>query len=206
MFTRRVLLAGAALASLMAAPGLGLAQHAALEPDPATNVRQEMPRRYMMEDLYGNVVTNEDFQGKFVLVYFGYTGCPDVCPTSLSTMAEALERLGDEKAAGIAPLFVTVDPDRDTAKLMRDYLEFFDPRIFGLRGPVAYTDHMVKAFNARYEKHIPDPNQPDLYSIDHTASIAFLDPGGFLIKRYPHGTSAEAIAEDMGQIMDEAMK
>jgi protein SCO1/2 len=85
---------------------------------------------------------------------------------------------------------------------MRDYLAFFDERIIGLRGPKAYTDHMVKAFNARYEKHVPDPAQPDRYAIDHTASIAFLDPQGVLIKRYPHGTSAEDIATDMRAIMD----
>ncbi|MEZ5687136.1 MAG: SCO family protein [Paracoccaceae bacterium] len=206
MLTRRVLLASATLASFLAMPLAALADHADLEPDPGSDAAQEMPRRYMMEDLYGNVITNEDFQGKFVLVYFGYTGCPDVCPTSLSTIADVLERLGEEDAAGVVPLFVSVDPERDTAKLMREYLGFFDERIVGLRGPLAYTDHMVKAFNARYEKHIPNPAQPDVYSMDHTASIAFLDPGGFLIKRYPHGTSAESMAEDMRKIIAEAKK
>jgi protein SCO1/2 len=200
MLTRRLLLLGSVLALPLLPATMVLADHADLEPAADAPV-DPMPRRYMMEDLYGNVTTNEDLQGKFVLLYFGYTGCPDVCPTSLSTLADTLDLLGDA-AEQVTPVFVTVDPERDTAKLMRDYLAFFDERIIGLRGPKAYTDHMVKAFNARYEKHVPDPAQPDRYAIDHTASIAFLDPQGVLIKRYPHGTSAEDIATDMRAIMD----
>jgi protein SCO1/2 len=200
MLTRRLLLLGSVLALPLLPATMALADHADLEPA-ADAPTDPMPRRYMMEDLYGNVTTNEDLQGKFVLLYFGYTGCPDVCPTSLSTLADTLDLLGDA-AEQVTPVFVTVDPERDTAKLMRDYLAFFDERIIGLRGPKAYTDHMVKAFNARYEKHVPDPAQPDRYAIDHTASIAFLDPQGVLIKRYPHGTSAEDIATDMRAIMD----
>lgn len=200
MLTRRLLLLGSVLALPLLPATMALADHADLEPA-ADAPADPMPRRYMMEDLYGNVTTNEDLQGKFVLLYFGYTGCPDVCPTSLSTLADTLDLLGDA-AEQVTPVFVTVDPERDTAKLMRDYLAFFDERIIGLRGPKIYTDHMVKAFNARYEKHVPDPAQPDRYAIDHTASIAFLDPQGVLIKRYPHGTSAEDIATDMRAIMD----
>ncbi|MDF2141831.1 SCO family protein [Paenirhodobacter sp. CAU 1674] len=200
MLTRRLLLLGSVLALPLLPATMALADHADLEPAADAPV-DPMPRRYMMEDLYGNVTTNEDLQGKFVLLYFGYTGCPDVCPTSLSTLADTLDLLGDA-AEQVTPVFVTVDPERDTAKLMRDYLAFFDERIIGLRGPKIYTDHMVKAFNARYEKHVPDPAQPDRYAIDHTASIAFLDPQGVLIKRYPHGTSAEDIATDMRAIMD----
>jgi protein SCO1/2 len=200
MLTRRLLLLGSVQALPLLTATAALADHADLEPAADAPV-DPMPRRYMMEDLYGNVTTNEDLQGKFVLLYFGYTGCPDVCPTSLSTLADTLDLLGDA-AEQVTPVFVTVDPERDTAKLMRDYLAFFDERIIGLRGPKAYTDHMVKAFNARYERHVPDPAQPDRYAIDHTASIAFLDPQGVLIKRYPHGTSAEDIATDMRAIMD----
>lgn len=200
MLTRRTMLIAAALTALTAGPLM--AQHADLEPEAGTDT--PMQRRFMMEDVYGNVQTNEDFQGRFALIYFGYTGCPDVCPTSLATMADALDLLGD-KADGIAPIFVTVDPERDTAKLLRDYTGFFHERIIALRGPKAYTDHMVKAFNARYEIHIPDPAQPDRYSIDHTASIAFLGPDGMLIKRYPHGTTAEAMAKDIAAIMDEVI-
>lgn len=190
MQTRRAFLITTALSGLsFALPAW--AQHATLEPDMLADAEPHR-RRYLMEDTYGNIVKDEDLQGKFVLVYFGYMGCPDVCPTSLSTLADVMEKLGED-TNDIAVLFVTVDPDRDTARELREYLGFFDKRIIGLRGPKAYTDHMVKAFNARYEFHIEDPDKPEDYSVDHTASIAFVDPGGRLIKRFPHGMHPEKI-------------
>ncbi len=199
MIDRRALLAGAAALTFCALPGV--AQHQDLG---VTEAETEMPqqRRWMMEDTTGNVVTNSDMIGVFTLIYFGYTGCPDVCPTTLATIAEAMDLLAD-KADRVVPLFVTVDPEHDNPQLMREYVGFMHPSIRGLRGPKAYTDHMVAAFNARYEFHVPDPEHPDRYSIDHTASVALVGPDGFLIKRYPHGTSAAAMAEDLGAIIDE---
>lgn len=190
MQTRRNFLITTALSGLAFATPT-LAQHATTEPDVLADDEPQR-RRYLMEDTYGNVVKDEDLQGKFVLVYFGYMGCPDVCPTSLSTIADVMEKLGED-TNDIAVLFVTVDPDRDTAQELREYIGFFDKRIIGLRGPKAYTDHMVKAFNARYEFHIEDPDKPEDYSVDHTASIAFVDPGGRLIRRFPHGMHPEKI-------------
>ncbi|WP_424943606.1 SCO family protein [Aliiroseovarius crassostreae] len=154
---------------------------------------QPVRRRYLMEDTYGNIVKDEDLQGKFVLIYFGYMSCPDVCPTSLSTIANVMDKLSEEDNEGLAVLFVTVDPERDTAQALREYLGFFDERIIGLRGPKAYTDHMVKAFNARYEFYVPDPEHPEEYGVDHTASIAFVAPDGTLIKRFPHGMHEDKI-------------
>lgn len=200
--TRRTLgrtLACAVLSAACLRPAL--AQHADLEPapDPAAP-GVEINRRYLMEDAYGNARSNDEFLGRFVLIYFGYTGCPDVCPTTLSTLAEALDDLG-AAAEQVVALFVTVDPQRDTAKLLQDYTAMFDDRIVALRGPQAYTDHMVKAFNARYERHIPDPAHPEHYSIDHTASVALVGPDGTLIKRYPHGTTGAEMAADLGQMI-----
>jgi len=200
MIDRRTLLAGAALMPLCATPGLG--QHQDLGVSDA-ETEMPRPRRWMMEDTFGTVVTNSDMLGKFILIYFGYTGCPDVCPTTLATVAEAMDLLED-RAEAVVPLFVTVDPERDTPKLMREYVSFMHPSIVGLRGPKAYTDHMVKAFNARYEKHVPDPEHPDRYAIDHTSSVALVGPDGLLIKRYPYGTSAADMAQDLGAILDEA--
>jgi len=167
--------------------------------------KADIRRRFMMEDTYGNMVKDEDFQGKFVLIYFGYMSCPDVCPTTLATLADAMEQLGDLNE-DLAVLFVTVDPDRDGPKELHDYVQFFDKRIIALRGPKAYTDHMVKAFNARYEFYYPDPEDKSEYTVDHTASVAFVGPYGNLIKRFPHGTSAESIAKDIREIMQEARK
>lgn len=160
-------------------------------------------RRYMMEDTGGAIVKDEDLQGKFVLIYFGYMSCPDVCPTTLSTISEVMQELGDVNDE-MAVLFVTVDPERDTGERLSEYLSFFDKRIIGLRGPKPYTDHMVKAFNARYEFYYPDPDDKSNYSVDHTASVAFVGPYGNLIKRFPHGMSAEKITADIRTTIDSA--
>ncbi len=199
MIERRTLLL-AACAAAFARPSRGQHQDLGVS-EPETQLPR--PRRWMMEDTRGNVVTNADLLGKFTLIYFGYTGCPDVCPTTLVTVAEAMDMLGD-RADMVVPLFVTVDPERDTAALMREYVTYMHPAMVGLRGPKAYTDHMVKTFNARYEFHTPDPEHPDRYLIDHTASVALVGPDGFLVKRYPYGTSAADMAADLGTMLDEA--
>ncbi|MDU8927196.1 SCO family protein [Alisedimentitalea sp. MJ-SS2] len=201
MQNRRAFLTTSTLA-LMAGTLPGFAQHSDLQPEPGSD-DQPVRRRYLMEDTYGNVVTDESLQGRFVLIYFGYMSCPDVCPTSLSTIADVLEQLG-QQADGLTVLFVTVDPKRDTAKNLREYIHFFDKRIIGLRGPKAYTDHMVKTFNARYEFHYPDPADPAEYSVDHTASIAFVGPDGHLIRRFPHGMPADEITADISATITSA--
>ncbi len=161
------------------------------------------PRRFMMQDVNGTVVTDETIAGKFTLLYFGYMGCPDVCPTSLMTISEVLKSIGD-RADKVIALFVTVDPDRDTAKALSEFATNFDPRIVALRGPKEYTDHMVKAFNAKYEFHYADPNDKTNYTVDHTASIALIGPDGILIKRYPHGVTSADITADLSGIIDGA--
>jgi len=196
MLNRRVLLTSSAMA-LLAGTFPARPQHADLEPLPEAQTDDPpRARRYMMEDTYGNVITNEDMQGRFVLILFGYMSCPDVCPTSLAVAADVLKLL-EEDAEGLSVLFVSVDPKRDNAKQLREYVHFFDERIIALRGPKAYTDHMVKTFNARYEIHMPDPAQPEEYSVDHTASAAFVAPDGTLIKRFPFGLEAPEIADEI---------
>ena len=199
MIDRRFFVAGTLAMTVAGLPARAQHQDLGVSDDAQPEVLQ---RRWMMEDTYGNVVTNEDMLGKFTLIYFGYTGCPDVCPTTLSVIAETMDALGDQ-AERIVPVFVTVDPEHDTAQLLREYTGFMHPSIVGLRGPKAYTDHMVRVFNARYEVHVPDPDHPDRYSIDHTASVALVAPDGFLIKRYPHGTTADQMSSDLSAILAE---
>ncbi len=202
MFHRRAFMTSVlALTTAGALPAW--AQHADLDADTSSD-DTPMRRRYMMEDVHGNIVKDEDLQGRFVLIYFGYTSCPDVCPTTLSVISDVMEDLG-ELNDGLSVLFVTVDPDRDTPQVLAEYTAFFDPRIIALRGPKPYTDHMVKAFNARYEFHYPDPENKDEYSVDHTASVAFVGPDGNLIRRFPYGMAAEDIAADIRATMQAAM-
>ncbi len=164
--------------------------------DTAASGEEPDSRRFMLEDVNGTIVTDEDLLGRFCLIYFGYTSCPDICSTSLTTMANVLKSL-DKDAGRILLLFVTLDPDRDTRKLLSEYVSAFDERIVALRGPKPYLDAMVKAFNAKYAIVTPDPSKPENYTIDHTSSIIFMDPDGQLIARFGHGLAAEAIAGEV---------
>lgn len=175
MFTRRALIAALPLFFLMPAA-----------------LAQEEPKRFMMSDVNGVVVTDENLAGKFAMIYFGYMSCPDICPTSLMTMADVLKKLGAD-ADRILPLFVTVDPDRDTPERLSQYAPAFDSRIVALRGPKAYTDAMVKAFGAKYEVHVADPKHPEDYTIDHTASIIFIGPDGSQLQRFSHDLTSDEI-------------
>lgn len=122
----------------------------------------------------GKTVTDQTFRGKWMLIYFGYTLCPDACPTTLTNMGIALQKLGPE-AARIAPLFITVDPKRDTVKVMAEYLKSFDPRIVGLTGSQAQTEEAAKAYHIYVE---PQRSDGDDYLVDHSAYIYLMSPHG----------------------------
>ena len=155
---------------------------------------------FMLEDVNGTMVTDEALQGKFSLVFFGYTSCPDVCPTSLSTISAALDKLGSD-AAQVLPLFVTLDPERDTRKVLSAYVAAIDERIVALQGPRAFTDAAAKAFGVTYAIVTPDPAKPEEYSIDHTAVIFFVGPDGRVIKRFGQGLSPEILVQDIRAAM-----
>jgi len=193
MTTRRAILRGALTAGTMAA--LAISSWAEDAPESAD------PVHFMIADINGTIVTDETLLGKFALIYFGYTGCPDICPTSMLTMSEVLEKLGD-LADRIIPVFVTVDPDRDTPKLLSEYVSAFDKRIVALRGPKPYLDRMCETFKVKYEFYVPDAKHPEDYTVDHTASIIFLGPEGRIIKRFPHGLETDMIVTDVRAALD----
>lgn len=164
---------------------------------PLPALAEEAPRRFMMENAAtGEVVTDDIMLGKVSLLYFGYTHCPDVCPTSMVAIAKVMAELGAQ-ADRVQPIFVTVDPDRDTTTVMSAYVKSFDGRIVPLRGPKAYTDAMVKAYNAKYEIQKAASDDPDVYTVDHTASIAMVGPDGLLIKRFPYGLDTAAMTAEV---------
>jgi protein SCO1/2 len=164
---------------------------------PLPALAEEAPRRFMMENAAtGEVVTDDIMLGKVSLLYFGYTHCPDVCPTSMVAIAKVMAELGAQ-ADRVQPIFVTVDPDRDTTAVMSAYVKSFDGRIVPLRGPKAYTDAMVKAYNAKYEIQKAASDDPDVYTVDHTASIAMVGPDGLLIKRFPYGLDTAAMTAEV---------
>ncbi|NTV10683.1 MAG: SCO family protein [Zoogloea sp.] len=135
-----------------------------------------------------------DFRGKVVTVFFGYTQCPDVCPTSLSNMAETMRQLGPD-ADRVQVLFITVDPERDTPELLSHYVPAFDPRFLGLYGDAATTAAVAKEFRVFYQKQ--PGSTPSTYTIDHSAGTYIYDPKGRLRLYAKHGEAPDNMAADI---------
>jgi cytochrome oxidase Cu insertion factor (SCO1/SenC/PrrC family) len=131
---------------------------------------------FSLVDHTGNPVADEDFAGKWQLVFFGFTTCPDVCPTTLIEVSAVLEELGDD-AEQITPLFISVDPERDTPEVMAEYVANFDPRIVGLTGSPEQIKQAARAFRAYYAK-VDQEGASDGYTMDHSAFLYLMDPEG----------------------------
>jgi len=127
----------------------------------------------------GKPVTDQTWRGKYMLVYFGYTFCPDVCPTTLSSVADALDRMG-AKADRIQPLFITVDPKRDIPSVVKQYAAAFGPRIVGLTGSAEQIAATAKAYRVYYAEHRTGPG-PDDYSMDHSSVLYLMGLDGHFI-------------------------
>ncbi len=154
---------------------------------------------FSLVDHNARQVTDKDFRGKYMLLYFGYTFCPDVCPTGLTIMSEAVETLG-RAGEKVTPVFVTVDPERDTLEAMARYVVHFHPRLVGLRGSLKQTKTAARAYGVKYFKVFEMPFDDDgeesgedensRYSMDHSANIYLVGPGGKLLAIFPYGMEA----------------
>jgi protein SCO1/2 len=154
---------------------------------------------FTLQDGNGTTVTDRDFRGKYMLVYFGYTFCPDVCPTTLSEVADALDRLGP-KAERLQAVFITVDPKRDTPAVMKQYVAAFGPRLLGLTGTPEQIAQVAKEYRVYYAEHRTGPG-PDDYSMDHSSILYLMGPDGrFIAPIRPDETGAE-MAADLGKLM-----
>ena len=150
----------------------------------------------------GTTMTDQTYRGKWLLVYFGYTYCPNSCPTALLEVATALERLGAD-AAQLQPLFITVDPQRDTPDVMKDYTQSFDPRIVGLTGTPQQIAAVVQEYGAYHATHRTGPGAED-YVIDHSTYLYLMDPGGKFVRAFDADTSGDRIAETVRELMAQA--
>ena len=149
---------------------------------------------FSMPDHTGKMRTLADFKGKAVVVFFGYTQCPDVCPTTMAEMANVMQQLGP-LSDKVQVLFVTVDPERDTQELLSKYVPAFDPRFLGLVGDKTATEKMAKEFRVFYQKVAG--KEPGSYTMDHTAGSYIFDPQGRLRLFVRHGQGPEPIAHDL---------
>lgn len=163
----------------------------------------EYARTLNLTDQDGRARSLADFKGKVLVVFFGYTQCPDVCPTTMAEVAEVKKSLGadGDKVQGI---FVTVDPARDTAPLLKAYLASFDPSFVGLRGSEAQTQAAAKEFKVFYAK-VPGKTA-DTYTMDHTAAAFIFDTEGRVRVYSRYGAGAQPLADDIRALLAEARK
>ena len=157
--------------------------------------------RYLLQDPNGRAVSSEDFRGRFQLISFGYTYCPDVCPTTLVEMAEILKQLG-EQADRFQAIFISVDPERDSGQVLKTYTEFFDPRILGLTGSPALVRRAADNFKIRYAKVRQPGADPGRYAVDHSAGMILLGPDGEFIKKFAFSTPVPEVTKQLGELLN----
>ena len=148
---------------------------------------------FRLTDQNGRTVSDQDLKGHPFLVFFGFTHCPDVCPTTLFEVSEILRSLGPD-ANGTRALFITVDPERDTPSVMKDYVSNFDPHVSGLTGDPAAIAAVAKAYRVYYKKV---PLDDGGYTVDHTAIVYLMDRNGRFVAPFNLKRSAEAAAADL---------
>lgn len=182
-------------AALLATASPAFAQTAvgARHTAPAQDAAPLTPR-YLLMDPQGRAVTHEDFRGRFQLVSFGFISCPDVCPTTLLEVKQILEILGDQ-AKQLQPVFITVDPERDTREILREYTAAFDQRILGLTGSPELIRRAADSFRVQYEKVREPGAAPQNYTMNHTAGMVLLDGQGRFVARFAYAMPAAEIAQ-----------
>jgi protein SCO1/2 len=158
-----------------------------------------MPR-YLLQDVRGRVVTQESFRGRYQLISFGFISCPDVCPTTLLGYRNIIEALGD-RAGRLQPLFITVDPERDHASVLREYTAAFHPAILGLRGSPELLQRAAQSFRVRYEKVREPGAAADVYTMDHSTGMYLLDGEGRFVTKFSMTANAQEVAARIGDMM-----
>ena len=166
------------------------------EPRPVTVGEAAIRSEFSLIDHKGNRVTEDDFLGRWHLVFFGFTHCPDVCPTTLAYMANVLDRFGRE-ADRVTPIFITVDPSRDTPEVMAEYVQAFHPKLVGLTGSEAEVAAAAQSFRVYYER-MEEETAPDGYLMAHSGHIYLMTPEGRFEDVFREGDqSAEKMAADV---------
>ena len=154
---------------------------------------------FELTDQSGKVVTNETLKGKYRIVYFGFTYCPDICPTELQNITAALDMLGED-AAKFTPVFITIDPERDTAEAMAKYLKSFHPSFIGLTGTADQVAKAAQAYRVYYARQSAG-DDPDAYTMNHSGYIYLMDCEGRYIRHLDAGTSAADVAAALKELL-----
>jgi cytochrome oxidase Cu insertion factor (SCO1/SenC/PrrC family) len=154
---------------------------------------------FTMVNQKGETVTEKSFQGRYMLVFFGFTFCPDICPTTLQVVGSALDQLGP-KGEKITPVLISVDPARDTPEALKNYVENFHPRLVGLTGSPEQLAATAKVFKVFYQK-VENPTRPKDYLMDHSSIIYLMGPDGKFVKHFTYTTDAKKLAEGMAAVV-----
>lgn len=153
---------------------------------------------FNLVDQHGKAVTEADFRGQYLLIYFGYTFCPDVCPTELQSMSQALDSLGDD-AMKVTPVFVTVDPERDTVDQLAGYAGHFHPRLVALTGSVEQIAAAAKEYRVYYKKVVEEGSSD--YLMDHSSIVYLMGPDGRFLTHFSYGTTSDQMAAKMKEYL-----
>lgn len=152
---------------------------------------------FTLVDHKGVQKTDKDFRGKYMLIYFGYTFCPDVCPTALQVMTQAMDRLKPDTQNKITPVFITIDPARDTVGQLNQYVENFHPRMVGLTGTDEQVAAAARAYRVYYGRARDGNEGSDDYLMDHSSIVFLVDPDGAYVTHFTHATPPEEMAEKL---------
>jgi protein SCO1 len=190
-----LLLAGFAI--LGAGAFLALSLHETPRGAAGTLLASAIGGPFRLVDQNGKTVTDGDLKGKWSLVYFGYTHCPDACPTALNDISIALDELGPQRGA-VRPVFITVDPERDTPEVLKSYVTSFDAPILALTGSPEEIAQAAKDYRVYYAKH---PEAGGDYSMDHSSVIYVMDPQGRFTASFTQENSPEEIAERLKKLL-----
>jgi cytochrome oxidase Cu insertion factor (SCO1/SenC/PrrC family) len=148
---------------------------------------------FQLTDQHGKRAGDKDFRGRYMLIYFGYSFCPDVCPTTLAVIAQALDRLG-QRSHQVVPIFITIDPERDTPKVLDDYMKAFGPSFVGLTGSATE----IKDVEKRYRVYaVKKPLPGGSYGMDHSSVIYLMGPDGKMVSFYDEAVSPDELAKDL---------
>lgn len=149
----------------------------------------------------GERLSDADLRGRYLLIFFGFTFCPDICPSTLADMRIVLDDLGED-AAAVQPLFVSVDPGRDTPDQLAPFVAAYDPRIIGLTGTEAEIEAITDAYGVFYE-FVPDEDDPAFYLVNHSAAIYFMDREGRFIRVFSNQTPTDEMVQEIRAVMAE---
>lgn len=201
---QRLLMAFIALAVVVIAIGAYFYSRGAATPPPTPGTKTGQALiggPFALVDQEGKRVTDGDFRGRFMLVYFGYTHCPDQCPLDLDTMTQALDQMPADLSARVQPVFITVDPTRDTQAVMHDYAGHFHPRLEALTGSEDEVGAAVKAYRVYVHKGRPATAGGDDYPVDHSAFTFLMGPDGRYVAHFSPGTSPDDMAKRLASLV-----